>query len=318
MEKKQTSTEEFIGRMDASFDLLDTLRAEELERSKLFQTVKTRALEKEQHRLTVKLGADHPRVKKLASRLTYRNQMMADLEEETARAKIRVPAFEANTWMVHGVVLDKNRKGKPGLTVGLFDASGKWHQEFGYACTDDQGYFVMIYPKAGKTRGEVSGSQPFYLQVLDQNNKTLLKDPTPLQLTIGQVYYRRLVLTDKPAVCTAPQPEAGGSAAIPGNVWMVQGRVVDEKGKGLDGLTVTIYDQDLLFDDRLGQTPTRDGGYYELRYQTKDFRDLIEAKPDLYLQVLDPAGNKLCAHPAATRFEAGRKEVINLTIKKGK
>jgi hypothetical protein len=315
MEKKQLSTEEFIGRLDASFDILEALRAEELERSKLFQTVKNRALEKEQHRLTVKLGADHPRVKKLASRLAYRNNMMADLDEEIARAKIKVAAVEANTWMVHGVVLDKNRKGKSGLTVALVDAQGKWRQEFDYACTDDQGYFVISYPKAGKSRGEVSGSQPTYLHVSDQNYKTLLKDPTPLQLSVGQVYYRRLVLADKPGLCTAPQPEAGGSAAIPGHVWMVQGRVVDEKGKGLEGLTVTLYDQDLLFDDRLGQTKTREGGYYEFRYQAKDFRDLIEKRPDLYVQVIDPAGKPLCPHPATTRFEAGRREVINITIK---
>uniref|UniRef100_A0A7V4LDQ5 Carboxypeptidase regulatory-like domain-containing protein n=1 Tax=Desulfobacca acetoxidans TaxID=60893 RepID=A0A7V4LDQ5_9BACT len=318
MAKTTMSTEEFIGRLDAALDLLETLRAEELERTRLLQTVKTRALEQEHHRLAVELGAEHPRVKQLASRLAYRTRMMADLEEETARARIKVPALEADTWMVHGVVLDKNRKGKPGLTVGLFDAAGKWRREFGYACTDERGYFAIIYPQTGKARGEVSGAQPLYLHVSDQNYKTLLQDTAPLHPAIGQVYYRRLILPDKPVVCVGPQPDSGDEAPIPGNVWIVQGRVVDESGTGVDGLTVTIYDRDLLFDDRLGSTATRNGGYYEIHYRTEDFRDLIEARPDLYVQVMDAQGRKLCPHPATTRFEAGRREIINLTVKKAK
>jgi hypothetical protein len=316
MAKTTKSTEEFISRLDESFDLLETLRAEELERSRLLHTVKIRALEQERHRLAAKLGAEHPRVTQLASRLAYRTRMMADLEEESARAAIKTPAREPDTWMVHGVVLDKNRKGKPGLTVGLFEASGKWRREFGYACTDERGYFALMYPRAGTPRAEIPGAQPLYLQVSDQEYRTLLKDTVPLYPALGQVQYRRLVLPDRPAVCAAPQPHAGDETPVPGNVWIVQGRVVDELGTGLDGLRVTLYDRDLLFDDRLGSTTTRNGGYYEIHYRTEDFRDLIEARPDLYVQVLDPQGRKLCPHPPTTRFEAGRREVINLTVRK--
>ena len=220
---------------------------------------------------------------------------MEDLSEEAARAKIKVPAFEADTWMVHGVVLDKNRKGKSGLTVGLFDDKGKWRKEFGYACTDDHGYFSITYRPAGKTRVDTAAPPPLYLWVSDQNYKILLRDSEPLRVVIGRVDYRRLVLSDTPGVCAAPEPDHGEAAPVPGDVWMVQGRVVDESGKGLDGLTVTLFDEDLFFDDRLGTVKTKDGGYYEFHYKAEGFRDLIEANPDLYLQVVDKAGQQLCS-----------------------
>lgn len=318
MAKNTLTVGEFISQLDKSIDLMETLRAEELERLKLAQTVKTRLLEKEQHRLAEVLGPDHPRVKQLTARLAYRHKMMDDLEEETRRATIKPPAVEADSWMVHGVVLDKHRQGKAGLSVGLFDATGKWRREFGYACTDERGYFALVYPPAGQARAEVAVAQPLYLHVSDQNYKTLVKDTTPLHLATGQVYYRRLILPDAPGVCVPPSPETGDEAPIPKNVWIVQGRVVDENGVGLDGLTVTLFDRDLLFDDRLGSTITRNGGYFEIRYKTEDFRDLIEARPDLYLQVVDRQGRKLLPHPPVTRFEAGRREVFNITVKRPK
>ena len=47
MEKRRISNDEFIGRLAASFDTLENLRAEGLDQSKLFHTVKTKALERE-------------------------------------------------------------------------------------------------------------------------------------------------------------------------------------------------------------------------------------------------------------------------------
>jgi hypothetical protein len=315
MEKRRTTDDEFIGRLDTSFDILENLRAEELDRSKLFQTVKSKALKREKERLAERLGADHPRVQQLTSRLAYREKMMVDLEEEAARAKIKVPTVSADKWMVHGVVLDQKRKGKSGLTVGLFDAQGKWHRELGFACTDDNGYFSIVYPPTGNVRVDSSKLPSLFLCVSDQN-KILLKDTEPLQLEIGRIYYRRLQLSAAPGVCNAPPWDNGATAPVPDDVWLVQGMVVDESGKGVDGLTVTVYDEDLIFDDRLGSVKTRDGGKYELRYRVQDFRDLIEAKPDLYVQVIDSAGKRLFSHPASTKFEAGRREVLNMTIRK--
>jgi len=316
MEKRQISDDEFVGKLDASLDMLETRRAEDLERSKLFHTVKNKALRREQSRLAGKLGQNHPRVKQMASRLAYREKMLVDLEEEAARAQVRVPAFEADQWLVHGVVLDKNRKGKSGLTIGIFDAKGKWRQDFGYGCTDARGYFSVIHTPKAAAQMEAKVLPQYYLYVLDQAQRILLKDTTPLPLEAGYMYHRRLLLADSAGVCQAPPTDYTEGTMAPPDIWIVRGRVVDEKGNGLDGLTVTVYDEDLFFDDRLGRVKTMNDGYYELRYRTEDFRDLIEARPDLYVQVLDKEGRQLCAQPAKTRFAAGRREVINLSVKK--
>lgn len=68
---------------------------------------------------------------------------------------------------------------------------------------------------------------------------------------------------------------------------MVRGRVADKNGQGLAGLTVSVYDKDPLFDDRLGTATTGAQGDFRISYRTEDFQDLIEANPDLYLKVMD-------------------------------
>ena len=69
-----------------------------------------------------------------------------------------------------------------------------------------------------------------------------------------------------------------------------QGRVAEKNGQGLEGLLVSLYDKDLLFDDRLGETLTDASGDFTLVYRTEDFRDLFESKPDIFLKVSDKDG----------------------------
>ena len=80
------------------------------------------------------------------------------------------------------------------------------------------------------------------------------------------------------------------------------------------GLFVSVYDKDLFFDDRLGQSETDANGNYSLTYRTEDFRDLIERKPDLYLKVIDKKGKTLYTTKGQVWYEAGRIETIDVKI----
>jgi hypothetical protein len=96
--------------------------------------------------------------------------------------------------------------------------------------------------------------------------------------------------------------------------WIIRGRVTDASGQGVPNLIITLYDKDLFFDDRLGQTETGADGSYLLGYRTEDFRDLIERKPDLYLEVRTRDGKILRKRARPIRWEAGRVEIIDIAL----
>jgi len=313
LNKKLFAEEEIIGRIDASFDQMENLRREGLERVKLINAVKNKALEKEKKRLSAKLGADHPRVKRVAARLKYNQGLSKDLDVEIETAKITVPSVDKNGWMLHGRILGKDKKGVPGLTVGLYDENGNWIKELGFGCTDNRGYFSIIYPRKDEAPGDISESLKLFIYVSNKDQKILLKDSEPFYLRVEQIDYREIYLTDE-EICPPPGSGQGGPPAKP-DTWIVKGRVTNKDGKGIAGLIVGLYDRGHIFDDRLGTTPTDEAGNFMAGYKNEEFPELFEKSPDIYLNVFDQEGNKRYSSRKKVRCEAGRIDVFKIKIK---
>jgi hypothetical protein len=76
--------------------------------------------------------------------------------------------------------------------------------------------------------------------------------------------------------------------------YRVDGVIVDEEsGRALEGLVVRAYDQDLVFDDFLGEARTDASGRFEVTFTEVQFMDLFETRPDVYLRIFDAAGATL-------------------------
>jgi len=69
--------------------------------------------------------------------------------------------------------------------------------------------------------------------------------------------------------------------------------IEEESGRPLEGLVVRAYDQDLIFDDHLGDTHTDAAGQFQISYTEVQFQDLHETLPDLYLRIFDASGKRL-------------------------
>jgi len=281
----------------------DAHRADRLDHLLVARKAKETGLTREQARLTKKLGADHARVAAIADRRTANAGLRRDLALESVRARTEIPKVDDTTWALLGVVRDADLKPVASVTVALYDAGGRVIDNLGYACTDRTGRF-----RIEATNVKASGP-PVFARVTTADGTLLAVDRTPLHPAGGTLDYREITVSDATKPCPPPAPPP----ATP-DAWVVRGRVTDKAGAGLSGLTVSVFDKDLIFDDRLGETKTDKDGQYSFTYRTEQFRDLIESKPDLYVKVADASGKTLYSSKGAIRYAAGRIETINVQI----
>jgi class 3 adenylate cyclase len=87
-----------------------------------------------------------------------------------------------------------------------------------------------------------------------------------------------------------------------------------ETGRALPGLLVRAFDQDLLFDDRLGEAISDAEGTFEIRF-TEDLIGAFEKRPDIYLRVFDASGSRELATTAqSVRRDAGSDTTIDVAV----
>lgn len=312
MNKNQFTEDELIQKIDSSYEETDKVKLESLQRLDLIRQAKTAALQREKERLISKYGSEHFRVKKIEAMQSFNAGFARDVNVEIESARIKVPDFEKNSWLLHGRVLDENLKGVKDLTICLLDENDKWITELGFASTDELGYFVLTYKEEDGREPQIPESQPLILAVTDQESNVLYQESEPLFLKIGQIDYREIVLTDESKVRKPPK----GKTSTPADTWIVRGNVIGERsGRVLSGLTVSLYDKELKFDDLLGATVTDTSGDFSFSYRKKDFEDLFKANPDIFLKVLDKAGKTLYRSKKAIHVEAGKEKVFKIKIK---
>ena len=309
-ETKKTAASSDITDIDKVLSRADGFRKMGLDQVKQLQTVKSRSLEREKQRLSEKLGADHPRVKVIAARLVFNQNRMAVLKTEVNKLEINVDDVDQHTAMVHGRILDKHQQPLPGLTVALADEKGKWISAYGYSSSDERGYFSIKVVLDQTQKEDVI--ETVYLLVTDRAQKVLYLDKAGIVLNVGRIHYREVILKKM----IAPTPPAGDdeNVILDPDVWKVVGRIRNRKQEPIKNVSISLYDKDLIFDDRLGTTVTDDKGEFELLYRTENFRDMIEAQPDLYLNVIDENGQVLHSTKKAVRFSAKRVEQFDITI----
>jgi hypothetical protein len=301
---------------------LDTDRSHQLESLKELKDAENLAQTKELKRRSSKYSSGDPRIQKMHNQIDFNQKLSRNLNIEIERSKITMPTFDTKTWMLHGRVLNEQYRGIPNLTVALYDENGKWIRKMNYACTSLQGYFSIIYPAKGAT-SEIQAIQKLFLTVMDKDKKIIYRETEPLYVKTGTVDYRDIIISSKNGSCTSPEPKpesapkpAGEEPQLPRDAWVVRGKVTDEENKGIKGLTISLYDKDLFFDDVLGTTTTDENGNFEVIYRTEAFKGLFEKKPDIYLKVLDNKGKVIYTSKRKIRPEARSEESYSINLKK--
>jgi len=106
-------------------------------------------------------------------------------------------------------------------------------------------------------------------------------------------------------------------AAIPPATgkFIVAGRVTDrDTGVPLPNVLVKAYDLDPKTDELLGQTRTDALGYYRIEYTEKDLKDDRDKKPEVYIDVLNDAGQSIYTSPKCLSVKSGAVEFIEAAV----
>ncbi len=314
MKPDQLSEKEISDKFTAGMTVAETGRNDGQRKLQILQSVKNQAQIREHRRLQTKLGPQHPRVQRLAARIAYNEGLAQDLVVQIDKSTIKAPAIEEKSWMVHGRVMDTKRSGLSGLTVGIFDAEGQWMRQFGHACTDERGYFSIVYTPAKDVEDKATREVQHFLHVIGPDARLLHKDPDPLRLELGRAEYREIFIDPDKPVCRVPQdgPVEGDLPTCA--TWVLQGTVTDVQGKPLPEMTVAVFYGEGKAENKLGSAKTAKNGSYEVAYTPKDTSEAPKPGEELLITVADTNGKIVFTSKDKIVYNPGQTVVYDILI----
>jgi len=141
--------------------------------------------------LTAQYGADDPRVKTAEAAVTVRNTTIARIS--MVRQQLAAPAIQIAQagWALQGRVLDAQLQPVARFTVFLVDANKEFLQQYGFAYTDNTGYFLLNYPGGAASSAAVP---QLFLEVVDTQANPVYLSATPFVPVPGTASFQNIVL----------------------------------------------------------------------------------------------------------------------------
>jgi len=141
--------------------------------------------------LKAQFGSKDPGVINAEAAVTAETNTVARLT--VARQELTTPALQvaAKGWALQGRVYDSSLTPLPNMTVFLVDAANTFQQQFGFAYTDQTGYFLISVAEAG---ARSSNDQPIFLEVADAKSRPVYLSDSPVEPVPGVPLYQRIVL----------------------------------------------------------------------------------------------------------------------------
>ena len=220
---REVPPEEVSQTLVRQLESLDPQRAQAIAGLHRVRIARADGYAREKERLTLKYGAEHPRLIALAGKMRVNEGLTRDLQFEAVRTKAGAPFVDQNNFAFHGFVRNCAGEPKPGLTVALYDAQGGWIRAMGYSCTDQDGYFRM--QGTGFSVPADGAAAVATIRVYDKQT-LLVTDAEPLPITPGKSEYRIIIVCDD-GTCPPPPGDPDEPPPAPATVPNVVGKSED-------------------------------------------------------------------------------------------
>jgi hypothetical protein len=207
---------EILKRINEAFTEAGSANINALQQVRDVQFALGSLLQHEAKRLEKKLGQENLRVQQVKVSLKQNQAIARDLEVELEIAKIRVPEVDPKDSLIHGRVVDDNRRGWSGLTVYLANSQGRIIRILGNAQTQESGYYALIVTSEVLKRAAESIREGVFVVICNSKGELIYRQKDPLMLVGGDRYLlddivlKRSDLTPPP--CQTPSVSNAGDS----------------------------------------------------------------------------------------------------------
>ena len=165
--------------------------------------------------LTARFGANDPRVASAAASVAATNSTIARVSLVNNQASVPSVPVSADGWALHGRVIHARLQPAARFTVFLVDANKTFLREYGFAYTDDTGYFLIDHsagavktepPPPGQTTS-ARAPQQLFIEIANEDANPVYLASGPFQPVTGAASYQTIVLPAGGKPIGDPPPE---------------------------------------------------------------------------------------------------------------
>ena len=210
MAKKATTTDTTTGtsmpdasqlgaEVTNSLATADTTAAQRLRNLQWVYGARVSQLTRTAAALKVRYGANDPKVKAAEAAATAASTTAGQVGMAQLQAATADPTVSATGWALQGRVFNAQLQPVSGYTVFLVDASKTYQQAYGFAYTDDTGYFLLNYGGTDAATQDKSAKQAaapnLFVEVADTKAQPVYLSTTAFQPAPGSATYQNITLS---------------------------------------------------------------------------------------------------------------------------
>jgi hypothetical protein len=174
---------------------------------KMVHSARLSQLKRTADTLKKQLGPDDPSVKAAEAAVNVGSAKIARISVVHQELDTPPPQVAADGWALHGRVYSADLKPLAKYTVFLVDSQKTYQEAYGFAYTDDTGYFLFNVAGAKVTA-------PLFLAMTNPKGEPVYLSTTPFQPAPGSVTYQNITLPSGAQPLGDP-PQAIRDVALP-------------------------------------------------------------------------------------------------------
>ncbi|MDW5265449.1 MULTISPECIES: hypothetical protein [Acidobacteriaceae] len=178
----------------ATLAAADTGSTQTILNLKMVHQARLSQLKRTAETLKQQYGADDPSVKAAESAVKAGSARVTRITAAHQELDTPAPQASADGWVLNGRVYSSDLKPHAKYTVFLVDGQKTYQEAYGFAYTDETGYFLFNVAAATAGKDTAQATAPLFIAMTNTKGEPIYLGTTPFQPAPGSVTYQNITI----------------------------------------------------------------------------------------------------------------------------